>query len=1264
MKARGNMAACILSAVGRVGHRATRTALVIDKTWSPALHLLEQFSHAIVIFSSGGFPSAAGEEGRLRRKARRLATAHHNNPLLAEIARILGVDEQNGIVEVDRVDASNDTPVWDIKPYFPVEDRVLTYAVPARIAEWPEWRAETSAAAAKQWKRTPSRTKQTAPGVSMQPIGEVRTEGGEFRLEMSGLDDLAWRSFAGFSHVRVFWWFDRFDKDHFRRATQCNPPYENAPRTGIFASRSPVRPNPVGLTTGRVITLDRKRRLLILEPLDALDHTPILDVQPYIPCRERVINPMVPSHVRHWPGWQDAGIGRNHKDRGGTLPHLIAGDATRFSAIFPDPTGRRRTSLFSGNNEPVVIDHNRITITGARQNNLRNVTCSIPRQSLTVVTGVSGSGKSSLAFDTLYAESQRRFMEGISTLGRQAFEQCERPEVESISNLPPAIAIEQKSIGRNPRSTVGTMTEIYDFLRLLFARLGVRHCPNCGRAIEPLSPSALMLRMAALPPGTGFSILPYESDGPTAAFRVPEQRSISYESELLGAIKEALASGNGALLLRLENGLDFLFHSRQSCYPCGRPFLALTSSTFSFNHTSGMCPDCQGLGVRLTVDPELIVTKPEKSLLDGASPWWGDLRKQMKKPTGNWMRMEVFALAADLKVDLENPWSELPGEFRHRALYGTGEMTVRYEFVMARGRTGTMERPAAGAVNNINRLFRDTSSEDTRQFYLQFMRALPCETCQGERLGAEGRLTTMAGRRYPEVARMSVSELCRWVEALPEHLTDDEEAVGRDIMHELRRRLRALGSVGIEYLTLDRPAPTLSLGEAQRIRLASQLGGGLTGLLYVLDEPSTGLHPRDHGLMLNALRRLRDAGNTVVVVEHDADTIRSADWILDLGPGAGEKGGRLVASGTPEEIMRNPDSLTGGYLSGGLRVADRASRQPPSGWLTLRGARLHTLKNLTVRFPLGVYTCVTGVSGSGKSSLVAQTLYPALARRLHRSGDEPGPHDALEGMEAVDKVISVTQVPIGRTPRSNPATYTGLFDEVRKLFAGTDEARTRVWNANRFSFNRESGRCGACLGDGRQRIEMHFMPDVWTTCPVCHGRRFNDETLSAKYRGCSIADVLEMDVATASEFFADAPAVAHRLKVLLEIGLEYLRLGQSALTLSGGEAQRVKLACELSRPETGRTVFVLDEPTSGLHFADIRNLIMVLKRIIAAGNTVIVVEHNPEMMLSADWIIDLGPEGGDYGGQLVAEGTPDDVARVEASHTGRLLRSLVQGPKG
>ncbi len=956
------------------------------------------------------------------------------------------------------------------------------------------------------------------------------------------------------------------------------------------------------------------------------------------------------------------------------------------------------------------MEPNEIIIRGAQQHNLKHLDVRIPRNSLVVLTGVSGSGKSSLAFDTIYAEGQRRYVESLSSYARQFLGQMEKPRVDFIGGLSPAIAIEQKAVSKNPRSTVGTVTEVLDYLRVLFARVGEAHCPTCGRPVHAQSAQQIADQIAALPAGTRFQLLapvvqkrkgthadvleqarlagytrarvdgvPVELSASIKLAKtkshtvelivdrleLPEAPGADFHTRLLDSVETALRAAEGVLVVDVVGGEELLFSEQHACAHCGISFPELTPALFSFNSPAGMCPECNGLGTQLEVDPALILHDPTLSLLDGALRWYGELRKKQR----SWTLRELEAIARHYGVSLETPWQELPEEFRHTLLYGSGKERINFKYEGDRDNatwSGEMQRPFEGIVACIRRRFRQTKSEYTQRWYLSFMSEQPCPACQGARLRPEARGVTVGGLTLLEVGRMTIDAAHAWIASLGGTFDTEQLEIAGEVLKEIRDRLQFMLNVGLHYLTLERPAPSLSGGEGQRIRLASQIGCGLVGVLYILDEPSIGLHARDNRALLDTLLRLRDMGNTVLVVEHDEETMRHADWIVDLGPGAGLLGGEVVAAGTPQQIIENPRSLTGRYLSGQLAVVspNGGRRTPRNGSLVLRGATLHNLKNVTARFPLGVLTCVTGVSGSGKSSLVAETLYPALARTLNRAETRPGPYERLEGLEYLDKVIDITQDPIGRTPRSNPATYVGVFDEIRRVFAATPEAKMRGYGSGRFSFNAKGGRCEACRGHGQRRIEMHFLADVWVTCKECQGTRYNRETLQIRYKGKNIAEVLDMDVQEALEFFAAHPKIARQLQTLHEVGLDYVRLGQAATTLSGGEAQRVKLAKELSRVATGRTVYILDEPTTGLHFADIQKLLDVLHRLTAAGNTVIVIEHNLDVIKTADWVIDLGPEGGEAGGYIIAEGAPEAVAQVEASYTGQFLRRVLEAPAG
>lgn len=941
-----------------------------------------------------------------------------------------------------------------------------------------------------------------------------------------------------------------------------------------------------------------------------------------------------------------------------------------------------------------------IVIRGARQHNLKNIDVIIPKHKLVVITGVSGSGKSSLALDTLYAEGQRRYVESLSSYARQFLGQMEKPKIDQITGLSPAIAIEQKTVSKNPRSTVGTVTEILDYLRVLYARVGKPHCPQCGREVRPQSAVQITEQLMTLRPGTKFQLLApaarqrkgthsallkqarqdgfsrakidgelVELQGQLPALDkkkkhtislivdrlvAPDKPSDTYQERVADSVETSLKAGNGVLIVEVDNE-EIILSEHHACPHCDLSFPDLAPQLFSFNSPLGMCPTCNGLGVKLQVDPDLIITKPHLSLLDGASPWYGDMRK---KGDSSWTVSSIVSVANHYGADLELTWNELPERFRHVLLYGSDGEKIHFTYNSEDNDwQGESNREVQGIIYHINRLFRQTRSEGRKRFYMRFMSQQACPTCEGERLCPEARFVTVGDLRLPEAIQQSIAETSAWVNRLPAGFTIEQTEIAEELVGEISERLQFMLNVGLHYLTLDRSAPTLSGGESQRIRLASQLGCGLTGVLYVLDEPSIGLHMRDQQRLLNTLTQLRDMGNTVVVIEHDEETMRTADWLIDLGPGAGVMGGEVLSAGTPQEVMADVKSLTGRYLCGDERVSspNEEMRRAPAGQLTLHGAKLHNLKNLTVSFPLGVFCCVTGVSGSGKSSLVTQTLNPLLARELNRAQIVVlGPYDKLEGLDQLDKVIHITQDPIGRTPRSNPATYVKVFDSIRQLFATLPDAKANGFKAGRFSFNNKSGQCAACRGYGKKKVEMHFLPDVWVTCRECNGARYNRPTLQVRYKGHSIADVLDMDVQEALELFSAHPKIAKLLQTLHDVGLDYLKLGQSALTLSGGEAQRIKLAKELGRASTGRTLYILDEPTTGLHFADIQRLLDVLHQLVDGGNTVLVIEHNMDVIRTADWLIDLGPEGGDAGGYLIAAGTPEMVAQ-SGGETGKWL---------
>ena len=936
-----------------------------------------------------------------------------------------------------------------------------------------------------------------------------------------------------------------------------------------------------------------------------------------------------------------------------------------------------------------------IKIRGANENNLKNVDVDIPRNELVVLTGLSGSGKSSLAFDTIYAEGQRRYMESLSSYARQFLGQMEKPDVESIEGLSPAISIDQKSTNHNPRSTVGTVTEIYDYFRLLYARVGIPHCPKCGREIAKQSVDQMVDQIMALPERTKIQLLApvvrgrkgthaklFERAKKSGYVRVRVDGNMyelseeitldknikhnieiivdrlvvkpGIEKRLTDSVENVLELAEGLLVVDVIDGESLNFSQSFSCPVCEISIDEIEPRSFSFNNPFGACPECFGLGYKMEFSEELMIPDPSLSINQGAIAVLG---WQSCTDKNSFTRAILDALCKEYHFDLDTPFEDYPKEIHDILIYGTGGKEVK---VYYKGQRGEGIYPVAfeGLIKNVERRYRETGSQTMKAEYETFMNITPCSACKGQRLKPGALAVTVGDKNISEVTTLSIERLQKFLDEL--QLTETQQLIGNQILKEIKARIRFLMDVGLDYLTLARATGTLSGGEAQRIRLATQIGSGLVGVAYILDEPSIGLHQRDNDKLLATLKHLRDLGNSLIVVEHDEDTMLAADYIVDIGPGAGEHGGQVVAVGNAQEIMKNPNSVTGAYLSGKIRIPVPTERKKPTGYLKVVGAQENNLKNIDVKFPLGVMTCVTGVSGSGKSSLVNQILYKRLARDLNRARTIPGKHKRIEGLEQVDKVINIDQSPIGRTPRSNPATYTGVFDLIRDLFAGTPDAKARGYKKGRFSFNVKGGRCEACAGDGILKIEMHFLPDVYVPCEVCGGKRYNRETLEVRYKGKNIYDVLNMTVEEAVDFFENVPSIRRKMETLRDVGLSYIRLGQPSTELSGGEAQRIKLATELSKRSTGKTVYILDEPTTGLHFADVHKLTEILRRLSGDGNTVIVIEHNLDVIKTADYIIDIGPEGGDRGGTVVASGTPEEVAKNPDSYTGKYIAAILE----
>mgnify|MGYP000322203727 CR=1 FL=1 len=936
-----------------------------------------------------------------------------------------------------------------------------------------------------------------------------------------------------------------------------------------------------------------------------------------------------------------------------------------------------------------------IRIRGANENNLKNLSVDIPRDKFVVLTGLSGSGKSSLAFDTIYAEGQRRYMESLSSYARQFLGQMEKPDVESIEGLPPAISIDQKSTNRNPRSTVGTVTEIYDYFRLLYARVGIPHCPKCGKVIAKQTVDQMVDQIMELPERTKIQLLAPVVRGRkgTHAKLLDQARRSGYvraeidgnvyelseeitldknikhniaiivdrlivkpgiEKRLTDSLETVLNLADGLAVVDTMDGNYMNFSQSFSCPDCGISIDEIEPRSFSFNNPFGACPQCLGLGYKMEFDSDLMIPDKSLSIAQGAITVMG---WQSCTDKSSFTNAILNALCREYGFDLDTPFQDYPKKIQDILLYGTGGHSVKVYYKGQRGE-GVYDVAFPGLIRNVEQRYKETGSESMKQEYESFMQITPCTACKGQRLKKESLAVTVADKNIYEVTNMSIDKLKVFLQKM--ELSPQQLLIGKQILKEIRARVGFLADVGLEYLSLARATGTLSGGEAQRIRLATQIGSGLVGVAYILDEPSIGLHQRDNDKLLGALMHLRDLGNSLIVVEHDEDTMRAADCIVDIGPGAGEHGGQLVGMGTAEELMKNPDSITGAYLSGRLKIPVPEVRKEPTGFLTIKGAAENNLKHIDVDIPLGIMTCITGVSGSGKSSLINEILYKHLAKELNRARVIPGKHDAILGIDQLDKVIAIDQSPIGRTPRSNPATYTGVFDQIRDLFAATADAKAKGYKKGRFSFNVKGGRCEACSGDGIIKIEMHFLPDVYVPCEVCKGKRYNRETLEVKYKDKSIYDVLNMTVEEAMTFFENVPSIRRKIETLYDVGLSYIRLGQPSTTLSGGEAQRIKLATELSRRSTGKTIYILDEPTTGLHFADVQKLVEILRRLSDGGNTVVVIEHNLDVIKTADYIIDIGPEGGDGGGTVVAKGTPEEIAKNPASHTGRYVAKYLK----
>lgn len=1182
------------------------------------------------------------------------------------VVKMLNLDESKGVIHIDQMNGKKNTVIYDIKPYFPCEDRIDdNYILEEFEANDSMWRKDVSSHMNYKDEATLIDVKDTEDTQDIQseeiyPIGKYKNIYGTETITIENkriYENLKENSFA-----RVIWWFDRFDKATYRKTLLCNPPYENAPQTGVFATRSPVRPNPIATTVVKIIKIDKENNQIEVDGFDGFDNSIILDIILYKPKKERVKAYEVPKWLQHWPKWKSFDEGKSiRRDM-----EIKISDAERLKALISSDIEIKgkveagEKELDNSNEKKSLRKEDSICVYNANQNNLKDISVCIPKNKITVITGVSGSGKSSLAFDTIYGESQRQFMDLIFSSGASGSEMIEKPNVKQIIGLQPAIAIEQKSLSRNPRSTVGTVTGVSDYVKLLFSTIGTRHCPKCHRPIAALKKAEIKKLLEKCNLKNNLTIRPFSDDKMTKSFKKvlnKRKEDLDKNRALSQAIEKYLELGKGAIEVIIEDEPKMLLQTKQICYHCNHILFEMKPSMFSYNNPEYMCPVCKGLGEKMEVDEALIISSPEKSLLDGASRWWGDLRKHSKNLNANWMKGEVLALANEMNIDLETPYKDLPDSFKKQILYGSKSKEVKLTYENKNGRKGEIVRPVEGAVNTIQRLFRNNSGKKASKMISPFMRRTKCNACHGERLIDEGRLVSINKKRYPEAMKMTINELYQWLDYISLELPKEKLDMIDSVISDLKMQLEKLINVGLPYLTLDRSIATLSGGESSRIRLASQFNTNLTNILYVMDEPTMGLHPRDYKFLLQTIEDLKKVGNTIIIVEHKRDVILESDYIIDIGPEAGKNGGEIIAEGTVEEIITNSDSITGKYLK-----AERSNLNKPiakrenNKQIKLFGAKLHNLKNIDVSFPLGFFICVTGVSGSGKSSLVSETLYPAIEKVLR---DEPYRSleiDNIEGVEHINKINWVSQQPIGRTPRSNAATYTGVFDLIRDVFAKKKISKELKFKKEHFSFNSKKGQCEVCKGAGRIQVPMHFMPDIWISCSQCQGKRYKKEILDVKHRDYSISDILDMSVDDALKVFKDHNKISTILTMLKEVGLGYIKLGQSALTLSGGEAQRIKLAKELYQSDSKNCVFILDEPTTGLHFEDIKRLIKIINKLTDQGNTVITIEHNLDFICRSDWIIDLGPEGGDNGGYVIAEGTPYELSHNLDSITGQLLK--------
>ena len=1177
-----------LQSIGRLTKGGKAYKVKLEKDYYKVLLGLEQFSHGMLF--------CEGEIGK--------------HPFEVKLVEILEVDVKRGEMTISSEEPLNSPcAIYDLKPYFPCEDAALQeeeeqvelVEKQSLFAQWQEKGGD------QRWGES---------------IGKISKVGERHRLQITAGDKEGLETLSQLKYIRVFWWFDRFDKPAYRRAVTCEPPYENAPLTGVFASRSPVRPNPIAMTLCKVMGVVGDE--IEVMGLDCLDHTPLIGLMAYGGRKEQVENYRVPQYLAHWPKWKS--FEEIEKEDALCLT-LSAKELVRKEELVHHIYQRKLEDK-----ELPIRKTEGIKIRGARQNNLKNIDVTIPYQKFTVVTGVSGSGKSSLVFDTLFAESQRRWLEHMSMMQRSSFEQLEKPDVDLIEGLPPAIAISQKTMGRHPRSTVGTMTEINDLLKQIFVKIGIRHCPKCGRALNIMTKEEI-IQFLLTTHQSGYALRGYGDKRTLLVLNRNEKIKLEMVSEL---VEEGLRVGKGALVIAY-NGQEVILQTTQMCYGCEVFLFELTPATFSFNQPESMCPQCKGLGVKMVLDPKRIVEKPELSLLDGAISFLGELRKFIACPNANWCKGEIVGLARKMKIDLDKPWHKLPEDFRKKVIWGSEE-EVTYAYENTNGRSGAITRKVTGVYHHILRFIEEGkgSSESSQKLMAQYMKQECCPSCKGERLNREGRSVTVQGKRYPELLSLELEALKIWLEQLASQVEEEEWEKIKEDVKAIYHRVNLYIGAGLQYLSLSRSVPTLSGGELQRLKLVKQLQSEMYHTLYVLDEPSMGLSSKDTERIASLVSRLIRRGNTVVAVEHNRQLIEKADYLIDIGPGAGKRGGQLMAVGSPEEMRSQETSLTGQYLSGKKAISmPRKEVDLALGGIKIEGAYANNLKDVSVMIPYGAMTAITGVSGAGKSSLLHGVLSVAAFNK-----EEKVACKAIRGLEAFSQIIEVSQQPIGKSPRSNPLTYMGGMDEIRNLFAATPEAKEKKITAKMFSFNNKEGSCNHCGGLGKVDLSASFMPDTWVNCPICKGKRYKKEVLAICYQGKNIDDILHMTVQEAASFFSKSPKLLSLFRLMEEVGLGYLELGQSATTLSGGEAQRLKLSKQLGSAKEGKKLYLLDEPTTGLHFEDIERLLMVLRKLTEEGHTVIMIEHQLEMIANCDWQIELGPEGGNKGGYLIYQGVP------------------------